>query len=126
MGQQQLLLVVLGVIIVGIAIAVGMALFRSHSIDEKRGLLINEGSSLASLAMSYYRKPASLGGGGRSFIGWTVPVDMTTTATGSFTSTAYTDSLVITGTGNEVVTGTDSVKVRITVLANRFYSTIVN
>ena len=41
MGQQQLLLVVLGIIIVGIAIAVGMALFRSHSIDEKRNLLMN-------------------------------------------------------------------------------------
>ena len=51
---------------------------------------------------------------------------MATTATGSFISKAYNDSLVIIGTGNEVVTGTDSVKVRITVLANRFYSTIIN
>ena len=126
MGQQQLLLVVLGVIIVGIAIAVSITLFRTHSIDEKRNLLIDEGSSLATLAMSYYRKPASLGGGGSSFIGWTIPGDMSTTATGSFTSTAFNDSLVITGTGNEVVTGTDSVKVRITVLANRFYSTVIN
>ena len=126
MGQQQLLLVVLGVIIVGIAIAVSIQLFRSHSIDEKRDLLMNEGGSMASLAMSYYRKPASLGGGGGSFIGWTMPGDMTTTATGSFTSAAYNDSLVIIGTGNEVTTGTDSVKVRITVLANRFYSTVIN
>lgn len=126
MGQQQLLLIIVGVIVIGIAIAVSMTLFRSHSIDEKRNLLMNEGSSLASLAMSYYKKPASLGGGGSSFIGWTVPADMNTTATGSFVSTAYDDSLVITATGNEVVTGTDSVKVKITVLANRFYSTVIN
>ena len=41
-----------------------------------------------------------------------MPGDMTTTATGSFTSIAYNDSLVIIGTGNEVTTGTDSVKVK--------------
>jgi hypothetical protein len=126
MGQQQLLLIVIGVIIVGIAIAVSISLFRAHSIDEKRNLLMNEGSSLATLAMGYYKKPASLGGGGSSFIGWTMPGDMKITATGSFTSIAYNDSLVIIGTGNEVTTGTDSVKVKITVLANRFYSTVIN
>jgi hypothetical protein len=119
-------LIVIGVIIVGIAIAVSISLFRAHSIDEKRNLLMNEGSSLASLAMGYYRKPASLGGGGGSFIGWIMPGDMITTATGGFSSTAYNDSLVIIGTGNEVTTGTDSVKVKITVLANRFYSTVIN
>jgi hypothetical protein len=32
MGQQQLLLIILGVIIVGIAIAVGLQLFQSGSI----------------------------------------------------------------------------------------------
>ena len=76
--------------------------------------------------MSYYRKPSSLGGGGNSFTGWTVPADMTTTATGSFTSTAYNDSLVIIGTGNEVTTGTDSVRVKLTVLPDRYYSTVIN
>jgi hypothetical protein len=126
MGQQQILLIVLGVIVVGLAIAVSLVLFRAHSVDEKRNLLINEGSSLASAAMGYYRKPASLGGGGNSFIGWVIPLSMTQTATGRFNATAYGDSLVIIGTGNEVTTGTDSVKVKITVLQNTYYSTIIN
>ncbi len=43
MGQQQLLLIVLGVIIVGIAVILGIVLFRQNSIDQKRDLLINEG-----------------------------------------------------------------------------------
>ena len=34
MGQQQLLLIVLGVIIVGIAVILGIILFRQNSIDE--------------------------------------------------------------------------------------------
>ena len=126
MGQQQLLLIILGAIIIGLAIAVAINLFRAHSIDEKRDLLIQEGSSLASTAISYYKKPTSLGGGGNSFVGWFVPPNMTTTATGRFTSTAFNDSVVITGTGNEVTTGTDSVKVKITVLATTFYSTVIN
>ena len=126
MGQQQILLIVLGVIIVGLAIAVSLELFRAHSIDEKRNLLINEGSSLASAAMGYYRKPTSLGGGGNSFIGWVMPPSMTQTATGRFSSTAFNDSLVIIGTGNEVVTGTDTIKVKITVLQSRYYPAVIN
>ncbi len=126
MGQQQLLLIVLGVIIIGIAIAVSFKLFRAHSIDEKRNLLTNEGASLATLAMSYYKKPAEMGGGGRSFINWTLPDAMATTATGRFTSIAYDDSVVITAIGNEVTTGNDSVKVQITVLADNFRTRIIN
>lgn len=126
MGQQQLLLIILGAIIIGIAIAVSIQLFRSHSIDEKRDLLIHEGGNLANMAIHYYKQPAQLGGGGRSFIGWTVPATMQTTATGSFVSTAYNDSAVIIGTGNEVITGTDSIKVRITVKSSGYFFTVVN
>jgi len=120
------LLIVLGVIIIGIAIAVSFKLFRAHSIDEKRNLLTNEGSSLATLAMGYYKKPAEMGGGGRSFTNWTVPDAMATTATGRFTAIAYDDSVVITAIGNEVTTGSDSVKVQITVLADNFRTRIIN
>jgi hypothetical protein len=126
MGQQQLLLIIIAAIVVGIAITVAITLFRAHSIDEKRNLLINEGSSLASAALGYYRKPTSLGGGGNSFVGWIIPPSMVQTATGRFSATAFSDSLVIIGTGNEVTTGTDSVKVKITVLENTIYSTVIN
>ena len=36
MGQQQLLLIILGVIIVGIAIAVGLSLFSAQSIQSNK------------------------------------------------------------------------------------------
>ena len=51
---------------------------------------------------------------------------MVRTATGRFSAKAFSDSVVIIGTGNEVTTGTDSVKVKITVLATTFYSTVIN
>ena len=36
MGQQQLLLIILGVIIVGIAVAVGITMFQDNAVDQNR------------------------------------------------------------------------------------------
>ena len=125
MGQQQLLLIALSVIVVGIAIAISMQLFRQNAIDRKREILINESSNLASIAIGYYKRPVQFGGGGKSFTGWTIPPSMVTTVNGSYTTQVYSDSLVITGTGNEVVTGNDSIQVKTTVLADSYNSTII-
>ena len=67
MGQQQLLLIVLSVIIVGIAITLGITLFSANAIEQKRNEVINECALLASEAQLYYRRPVTLGGGGKSF-----------------------------------------------------------
>ena len=127
MGQQQLLLIVLAIIIVGIAIAVSIQLFRSNAIDSKRDLLIEETTSLGLMALQYFKKPAEIGGGSQSFIGWTIPLQMVTTANGNFTtSMVAADQVIITGTGTEVVTGTDSIEVQTTVTANEINSIIIN
>jgi len=127
LGQQQLLLIVLAIIIVGIAIAVSIQLFRSNAIEQKRDVLIEETTSLGYMAIQYYKKPAELGGGSKSFIGWAIPSQMVTTANGNFmTSTIATDQVVITGTGTEVVTGTDTIEVQTIVTANTVNSIIIN
>ena len=126
MGQQQLLFVILGVIVVGIALTVGVILFKQNAIETKRTIVTNECISLASMAIEYYRKATSFGGGGNSFNGWSVPVQLQLTSTGIYTATVYSDSVVIIGTGNEVVTGTDSVKVRTSVYPSSYLTTILN
>lgn len=127
MGQQQLLLIALAVIIVGIAIAVSIQMFRSNAIEQKRDLLIEETTSLGYMAIQYYKKPAELGGGSKSFLGWTIPPQMVVTANGNFmTSTVSADQVIITGTGTEVVTGTDSIEVQTTVTANEVNSIIIH
>ena len=127
MGQQQLLLVVLAVIIVGIAIAVSIQLFRSNAIESKRDILIEETTSLGLMALQYFKKPAELGGGSHSFIGWIIPSQMIATANGNFViSTVDPDELVITGIGTEVVTGTDSIEVQTIVTANTVNSIIIH
>ena len=127
MGQQQLLLIALAIIVVGIAIAVSIQLFRSNAIEQKRDLLIEETTSLGYMAIQYYKKPAELGGGGKSFLGWTIPASMVVTANGNFmTSTVAADQVIITGTGTEVVTGSDSIEVQTIATANEVNSIIIH
>jgi hypothetical protein len=84
MGQQQLLLIILGVIIVGIAIAVGLSLFTSQSIQSNKDAIINDINNLAASAYQYRIRPASMGGGAGSFTGWTIPVKMSSNENGGY------------------------------------------
>ena len=126
MGQQQLLLIVLGIIVVSIAIFVGISLFRSNAVDAKRNNVIDELVNLASMAQQFYMKPTSYGGGGGKFIGWSIPPHLTTTANGHYTATVSPENVTIIGVGNEVVTDNDSVRVQLNVNSNSFSTTVLN
>jgi len=126
LGQQQLLMIVLAIIIVAIAIAISIQLFRSNAIDAKRDILMNECSNLATIAISYFKKPSELGGGGKTFNGWKVPNQLVNTVNGSYLAEVNSNQVVITGTGTEVVTGNDSIKVQTTVTANTINSIVIN
>ena len=126
MGQQQLLLIVLGIIIVGISIVVGINMFSAHAIEAKRNNVTNDLIHLASEAQKYYKTPTSMGGGSLKFTGWKIPSKLATNADGSFSATVSEQDVVIIGTGNEVVQGNDSVQVKITVLPSDFTVAIIN
>ena len=125
MGQQQLLLLVVGIIIVGISIVVGMSLYRSHAIDTNRNNILNECVNLASEAQRYYRRPGALGGGGNSFNGWNIPITLRQTSSGRFILDSVSDSVVLRGVGTEVVSGTDTVEVRIAVYPKSYNTSII-
>ena len=72
MGSQQLLLIVLGVIIVGIAVVVGISIFGSNADQANKDAVTQDLLRMASQAQGYYRKPTMLGGGGNSFSGLTL------------------------------------------------------
>ena len=126
MGQQQLLFIVLGIIIVGLAIFVGIGLFRENAIEAKRNNVTNELVNLAALAQQYYIRPTTYGGGGRNFTGWKIPSELRTTANGSYKALVEAGQITLTGTGNEIVTGNDSVKVEMIVFPTRFETNIIN
>ena len=127
MGQQQLLLIVLAIIVVGIAVAVSIQMFRTNAIEQKRDILIEETTTIGYMAIQYYKKPAEMGGGSKSFLGWTIPSQMVITANGNFmTSTIAADQVIISGTGTEVISGTDSIEVETIVTANTVNSIIIH
>jgi len=72
MGQQQFLIIVLMVVILGIAFTVGFTLFRDQASASNRDSIENDLVHFASGAQAYYRRPTMLGGGGRSFDGFTL------------------------------------------------------
>jgi len=88
MGQQQLLLIILGVIIVGIAVAVGITMFQDNAVDQNRSAVISDLTTLAAKGQQYYAKPTTLGGGGNSFVGLTADAP----GLGLLASTAFTDN----------------------------------
>ncbi len=101
MGQQQLLLIVLGVIVVGIAVVVGINLFNANAVSSNRDGVVSDLNNLGAMAQQYYKKPTSMGGGGNTFTGWALPTELDTTANGSYTATINAQSVSIVGTGTE-------------------------
>ena len=114
MGQQQLLLIVLGTIIVGVAVVVGITMFTTGAINAERDALLQDVNNIASSAAAYWRKPAALGGGARSFVGVTTvktfgaadsnangAFEITTTATATdfeVTATGWNEGVIIVAT----------------------------
>ena len=50
MGQQQQILIILGVIIVGIAVAIGITIFQDNAVEQNRSSVIADLSTLAAKA----------------------------------------------------------------------------
>ena len=67
MGQQQILLIVLAAVIVGIAVVVGMQMMGESAIDANKRACTQDLLNLAAKAQQWWRTPTSLGGGGRTF-----------------------------------------------------------
>lgn len=128
MGQMQLLLVVLGVLLVGIAIAVGITMFQGNAIESTRNAIINDLGYFAQRARAYYNKPVTSGGGGKSFVGLTIGVlsVMTENPNGIYSlESSDEEECVIMGVGR-IVSGDDSVRVRIRVNERRNIIEIIN
>jgi Tfp pilus assembly protein PilE len=138
MGQQQLLLIILGVIVVGIAVAVGITMFSDSAISANRDALTNDLVNLASRAQQFYRRPTSLGGGGNSFslltattAGMKFLTNNASNANGSYsilvagTGTGTAATVTLQGIGTEVLNGSP-VQVQVKVWPDRDSVWVVN
>lgn len=127
MGQQQLLLVILGIIIVGIAVMLAIIIYNQKSIESKTDVILNETQYLATLAIQYYKKAKVFGGGEYSYAGWDVPAVLQSTNNGFYSAEITPPDLcIITGISNDVVTGGDSIQVIITINGTNMQTQITN
>jgi hypothetical protein len=79
-------MIVLGVIIVGVAVSVGIAMFGNQAYNSNRSAMLSEMQYFTTLALQYWKLPTSLGGAGQradnldvgflaSFMGFSIPED---------------------------------------------------
>lgn len=98
MGQQQLLLIVLGVIIVGVAVVAGISMFNANAEESAKDELISQCLSIGANAQQMYMKPVAMGGLGSNYTGedgkasYSIPASMSSTTNGNYTATAKNDS----------------------------------
>ena len=109
MGQQQLLLLVLGTVIVGVAIVVGINVFNSGAVQANQDAVVQDVLTIAGKALNWAKTPQLMGGGMVGDTpGWTGWTDLPTTlnwpetnANGRFEASVEGNVLTITGTGVE-------------------------
>ncbi|MBE2280445.1 MAG: hypothetical protein IAE91_08645 [Ignavibacteriaceae bacterium] len=129
MGNQQLLLIVLSMIIVAIAVAVGISLFQTHSAQFTIDTMIEEMRTIATEGQEYNRKPGRSGGGGGAFTGFSPGVNRTSTETADYQIVFIKRGaeMRITGTSKAKLAGNNQpLKVRTDVTATSTQITILN
>jgi hypothetical protein len=90
---------IFSIIIVGIAIVVGVNLFNAQAGESAKDAMVAESTNIAALAQQYYRKPVSMGGGGLTFEGFVIPVNISSTYNGTYEiSNISANEISITGT----------------------------
>ena len=85
MGQQQMLLIILGVIIVGIAIAIGISLFSAQSVSSNRDAMMGDLNHLSAIAYEFRISIRSMGGGQGDYSTFSIPLQMQSNSNGTYT-----------------------------------------
>lgn len=70
MGTQQILLIALGVVLVGIAVIVGISLSQASFADQIKDMAIKQMHEVGAMANAYRSRPTDIGGGGGSYKGF--------------------------------------------------------
>lgn len=98
MGQSQLLLIVVGILIAVLAFVTGAGLLLSEDVEAAKKAIINDMNSIAGSARRYYARPASMVGGNNQFTGYVIPVRFRKNNNGVYSTTVINPKVLqITG-----------------------------
>lgn len=76
MGQQQLLLILIGIIAVGVAIAIGIGLYAGQNMINNKDNLLNSMNFISGDAFAFFQRANIMGGGSGSYNGYTPPLGL--------------------------------------------------
>jgi hypothetical protein len=127
MGTQQLLLIAVGVVVVGLMILSGILIMRAYSESSNREQIIANMYDLGLMAQTYYKKHDKAGGGSRTYTGWSIPRQLRSTDAGAFTATVQATRVDLSCNGKAIGRNNTSV-VRVTarIDINGIRITVVN
>jgi Tfp pilus assembly protein PilE len=134
MGQQQMLFIVLGILVVGVAVAIAITMFTEGAVSANRDAITNDLLDLSVRAQQYYRRPKSMAGGGDNFSGLKMGAlsnaagsnSSFTNVHGTFTLTSVTSTqIVLSAVGIEPNGMGNLVSVEMHITSTRMDTTIV-
>jgi len=112
MSYQQILMLILGVIIIGLSVVVGLTMFTQQMTNINRQSIISDMNIFAGVANAYYKSPANYGGGNRI---WNVDAmgmwfghnyyaanNLISNNNGTYIFSADGDVLTVVGTGTQI------------------------
>jgi hypothetical protein len=112
MGYQQILMLVLAVIIIGLSVAVGLTMFTEQMTRLNRQSILSDMNIFAGVANAYYKTPANYGGGNREWdvdkmgiwfgYNYDAANNLISNDNGIYVFSSVGDDLIIVGTGTSI------------------------
>ncbi|MCX7798519.1 MAG: hypothetical protein N2249_07840 [Melioribacter sp.] len=100
MGIQQLLIIAVSIIILGLSIYISYYFIQYYLQTSNREELITTLNKLCLSAQQYYRKPREQGGGAGSFLGWSLPQEFKNYKNGIIRAIVKNDEVNFNAIGN--------------------------
>jgi hypothetical protein len=102
LGQQQIFLLVLVIILVGIAVVIGLDNFHSKAVQANRDAVILDLNNLASDSQAHFKKTKTFSGGDQSFLGYDIPAQLKENDNGTYSVVSTQPmQIIIKGIGKE-------------------------
>jgi hypothetical protein len=117
-----MMLVILGMILIGIAIAVGIVMFGATSVQSNKDAIVEDLQNLSVDAMAFRSRPASMGGGSPNFTGYTIPRKLVANENATYTTTVAAQSITFVALSGQGYGSITTVLDSVGRLANYTYS----
>jgi len=126
MGKQQLFLVIISIIVIGLAAYASISIMKANAESSNRDHLISTLYDIGLSAQKHYMRINEQTGHG-NFIGWIIPPQYGKTESGTFVSKVNDDTVYLAGTGNQTGRNqTTPVRVNARITYNNIKITVIN